>query len=381
MRLKKILAAFLVLMWTCGLALAGTYDQLTTAIKAGDATQVKALLAAGLSPMVTGTPTQSAPLVIAVVTRKHDIVKLLLAGGAQPDARHATYYNATALMLAVNNRDLEMARLLLEAGAKVNLTDKAGDSALNWATFYGDAAMAELLLAHKIDATLVGHGNALEVAMRRGHQQLVERYTDYLNRRQSVAARDQAMFAAIAAGRLADLKAALAAGASVHATDATGRSALGLAARTGNAELASALIEAGARVDIPDPIGYTPLLEAARDGKLAVATLLLAHKADVRHRASANGLALTALHLAAAGGNEEMVKLLVAHGADIDARDIELATPLLWATNQQPALAVLLVKMGANPDLASTDGDAPRAIAEKRKMVPLQDAIGARPKT
>jgi ankyrin repeat protein len=379
MRIKSTIVALLLLMWAAIPARANNYEQLAAAIKAADAAKVNALLDAGLSPMVAGTPTQSAPLVVAVVSKQPEIARLLLARGAQADARHATYYNATALMLAVNNRDIDMAKLLLGAGANVNLTDKAGDSALNWATFYGDAAMAELLLAHRIDATLVGHGNALEVALRRGHQQLVERYTDYLGRRQLVAAKDQAMFAAIAGGKLVDLKAALANGANVHASDSTGRSALGLAARSGQLELARALLEAGARVDAPDLIGYTPLLEAARDGKLELATLLLAHKANISHRSADNGLGLTALHLATAGGHQELVKLLVARGAAIDARDIELATPLLWATNQHPDIAVLLVKLGANPDIAPKEGDAPRLIAQKRKMAPLLEAIAARP--
>ncbi len=381
MQIKTILAALLLLISTGTTAWANTYDQLSTAIKAADIGQVKALLDAGLSPMVTGTATQSPPLVVAVVSKQHAIAKLLLERKASPDARHATYYNATALMLAVNNKDLEMAKLLIDAGAKVNLTDKAGDSALNWATFYGDAALAELLLAHKIDASLVGHGNALEVAMRRGHQKLVERYTDYLNRRQPVSDKDQAMFAAVAGSNLAGFKAALANGANVHAPDATGRSALGMAARMGHAELVGALLAAGAAVDTPDPIGYTPLLEAARDGKLDVVTLLLGQKANIGHRAAANGLSLTALHLATAGGHQDRGKLLVARGADINARDSELATPLLWATNQHPAVAVLLVQLGANPDLAPKEGDSPRAIAEKRKMTPLLDAIAARPAT
>jgi ankyrin repeat protein len=356
-------------------AWADSYDKLATAIKAGDAAQVKALLDAGLSPMVAGAPAQSPPLVLAVVTKQHAIARQLLAKGASPDARHATYYNATALMLAVNNRDQEMTRLLLDAGAKVNLTDKANDSALNWATFYGDAAIAEMLLAHKIDATLFGHGNALDVAMRRGHQQLVERYVDYLGRRQPVSARDQAMFNAVAGGNADAFKAALAGGARVNATDSTGRSALGLAARRGDLAMARALLDAGADIDVRDPIGFTPLMEAARDGKADVAAMLLDRKADLRRRAGANGLELTALHLATAAGQQELVKLLVTRGADIDARDSELATPLLWAINQQPEVAVLLLKLGANPDIAPKEGDSPRVIATKRKMTAILEAM------
>ncbi|HWJ93629.1 MAG TPA: ankyrin repeat domain-containing protein, partial [Telluria sp.] len=196
MKLTKSIASLLLCLSVSAPAWAATYAELVAAIKAGDKAQVQSLLDGGLSPMVAGAENQSPPLVIATVLKQYDIVRALLAKGASPDARHATYYNATALMLAVNARDIEMARVLLEGGANPNLTDKAGDSALNWTTFYGDEAIAELLLAHKIDATLYGHGNALDVAMRRGHQKLVERYTDYLGRRKAVSAKDKALFAA-----------------------------------------------------------------------------------------------------------------------------------------------------------------------------------------
>lgn len=379
MLIRKLSAALLMIAMGTTPAWADTYDKLAAAIKAGDGAQVKALLDAGLSPAVAGTATQSPPLVLAVVTKQHGIARQLIASGAAPDARHATYYNATALMLAVNNRDQEMVKLLLQAGANVNLTDKAGDSALNWATFYGDAAIAELLLAHKIDATLFGHGNALDVAMRRGHQQLVERYVDYLGKRRSVTPEYRRLFDAVAASDSAALKAALANGADVRATDPTGRSALGLAARRGDVAMVRALLDAGADIDAPDPIGFTPLMEAARDGKAEVAMLLLERKADLRKRAGANGLELTALHLATASGQKELVNLLVARGADINARDSELATPLLWAINQQPEVAVLLVKLGANPDIAPKEGDSPRTIAEKRKLTPVLEVLRKAP--
>lgn len=360
-----------------GSAWASGYDDLVAAIRAGDAARVRTVLASGVPASVLQAD-KSAPLVIAVVNKQHEIAKALLDGGADANIRHPSYYNATALMLAVNNRDAVMTRLLLEAGADVNLTDKAGDSALNWATFYGDAEIAELLLARGIDATLFGHGNALDVAMRRGHQALVERYTDYLGRRNPVSAKDAALFAAVAGGDLVAARAALAAGANIDALDGTHRTALAAAARRGDVPMATALLDAGAKIDATDPIGFTPLMEAARDGKAQAVTLLLDRGADVARRAAGNGLELSALHLAAAAGQPDTVRLLVQRGAPIDALDSELATPLLWATNQQPAIAVLLVELGANPDLAPKEGASPRKIAEERKMEPLLAALAAR---
>jgi ankyrin repeat protein len=373
----------LPLLAACGLLLSGSsraagYDELIAAIKADDTAQVRSLLEAGVPATVMGKPEQSAPLVVAVVRKQPDIARLLLDGGADPDVRHASYYNATALMLAVNNRDAAMTQLLLDGGAKVNLTDKAGDSALNWATFYGDAAIAELLLARGIDATLFGHGNALDVAMRRGHQNLVQRYTDYLQRRRPMADNEAALFVAIESGDVAAARAALAGGARIDALDSTHRTALSAAARRGDVAMTTALLDAGAEIDATDPIGFTALMEAARDGHAEVVALLLERGADLAHRAAANGLELSALHLAAAAGRPDTVRLLVQRGAPIDALDSELATPLLWATNQQPEIAVLLVQLGADADLAPKEGQSPRRIAEERKIEPLLAALAAR---
>jgi ankyrin repeat protein len=374
-KLRSLLTLSLLLL--AGPAAAGGYEDLVAAIRAGDVAQVRAVLASGV-PATVLQPEKSAPLVIAVVGKNHEIAKTLLDAGADVNIRHPSYYNATALMLAVNNRDAAMTRLLLDAGADVNLTDKAGDSALNWTTFYGDAEIAELLLARGIDATLFGHGNALDVAMRRGHQALVERYTDYLKRRNPVSAKDAALFTAVAAGDVAAMRAALAAGAKVDALDSTRRSALAAAARRGDLAMTTALLDAGASIDAADPIGFTPLMEAARDGKAEIVALLLDRGADVARRAARNGLELSALHLAAAAGQPDTVKLLVQRGAPIDAVDSELATPLLWATNQQPPIAVLLIELGANPDLAPSEGQSPRKIAEERKMEALLAALKAR---
>jgi hypothetical protein len=39
---------------------------------------------------------------------------------------------------------------------------------------------------------------------------------------------------------------------------------------------------------------------------------------------------------------------------------------------------VLLVQMGADPDIPSNTGDTPRALAEQGKMTALLEAMGAR---
>jgi uncharacterized protein len=114
------------------------------------------------------------------------------------------------------------------------------------------------------------------------------------------------------AGRL------LKAGADANAKNQFGTSALGEAAIGGYTEVIAALLANGADVDLANPEGETPLMEVARTGNVAAATLLLDAGADV------NAIELwgqqSALMWAAAQKHPAMIKLLVARGADVDAR-------------------------------------------------------------
>ena len=65
------------------------------------------------------------PLHCAVSNGKREIVRLLLEAGAQVNVRgHRS--DRTPLFMAAEVGDLETARLLLQHGAKLNLTDQYG---------------------------------------------------------------------------------------------------------------------------------------------------------------------------------------------------------------------------------------------------------------
>lgn len=71
-------------------------------------------------------------------------------------------------------------------------------------------------------------------------------------------------------------------------------------------------------VDTPDEKGLTGLMWAARYGQLGSARQLLKAGANKNYR-GLNGE--TPLHLAAAYGHHDLVKLLLNHGADSNASD------------------------------------------------------------
>lgn len=75
----------------------------------------------------------------------------------------------------------------------------------------------------------------------------------------------------------------------------------------------------------------------------------------------------TALTIAAATGQDDVVRLLLGMGADPNARNLAGETPLLHATSNKEADAVRLLRAaGGDPDLASATGVRPRDLASAK---------------
>ena len=132
------------------------------------------------------------------------------------------------------------------------------------------------------------------------------------------------------------------------------------------------------------------LLAAARDTWVAGAAergdrtrvlQLIASKADVN---SSQGDGTTALHWAAAKEDLEMTKALLAAGASVKAVTREgLMTPLMMAamSGSAPVLDALL-RAGADPDIAKSNGTTPLMLAAAAGKVDAVQVLldrGAKP--
>jgi ankyrin repeat protein len=159
-------------------------------------------------------------------------------------------------------------------------------------------------------------------------------------------ARDD-FFKAVHTGDANAVAAMIQQGADVNAREANGTTALHWAVYQQDAELVKRLLAAGAKVSVVNDFGSSPMQEAALTGNAAVIRMLLAAGADVE---SANAEDQTALMVVARTGNVEAAKLLLDAGAKVNAIEkFGGQSALMWAAAEsQPAMIRLLLAHGAS---------------------------------
>lgn len=174
---------------------------------------------------------------------------------------------------------------------------------------------------------------------------------------------------AAAAGDAAAITTLLAEGAAIDARNAGGATALLVATHANRVEAARTLIEAGADVNAKDAIEDSPYLYAGARGHLDILMLTLSHGADLK---STNRYGGTALIPAAERGHVETVDALIEAGVAVDHVNRLGWTALLEAVilgnggARHRAIVELLVKAGADVNLADKDGVTPLRHARAR---------------
>jgi ankyrin repeat protein len=92
---------------------------------------------------VADNPQRIAPLHAAVAGRRPEVVRLLLAAGAAPDARQQSGW--TPLLAAAQHGNLEMAQALLDAGADPTAANDEGVRPADLARTHGHDEVAALI--------------------------------------------------------------------------------------------------------------------------------------------------------------------------------------------------------------------------------------------
>ncbi len=137
--------------------------------------------------------------------------------------------------------------------------------------------------------------------------------------------------------------------------------ALHKAVRANNPQEVQRLLDDGADVNVPEPDDTsvlhdeaTVIIIAAGKEYVEVVEILIANGADVN---ATSIYGSTALGEAAIKGNNQIVNLLLDAGAQLNPTNRRWKTPLMWAADfNQPHTVELLLERGANPSLTNKDG-------------------------
>ena len=357
-------------------------------------------------PVAGATP--DLRLVEAVKNQDKDAIRTLLKERVDVNTREGD--GATALHWAAHRNDVDTVDQLIRAGANVNTANDLGVMPLSLACLNRNAAIVERLLAAGANPNAVMTGEtALMTAARAGSADAVKALLVHganVNAKEPTRGQTALMWAA--SQQHPDVVRLLVeAGADVNArsqsytirvnyggqsnnggdptnpvtpgdTQRGGSTPLLFAARNGDVESLGLLLAAGARINDPLPDGMTALTLAARSGQSAAAKFLVEKGADV----NVASVGFTALHAAVLMGDLEVVKSLVAHGANPNiqltkpepirrgGQDISLPvsylgyTPLLLAAKFADAdIERALLDAGADPSIPAKSGITPLMAA------------------
>ncbi|HEX3839067.1 MAG TPA: ankyrin repeat domain-containing protein [Steroidobacteraceae bacterium] len=353
---------------------------------------IERLLAAGANPNVRNDY-NATPLAEAAVIGNPMVIQKLLKAGADPEAANAD--GQTALMVLARSSNIEAAKLLLKAGAAVNAHETwRGQTALMWAAAQAQPQMVQLLIEYGADVNAVSKLTNFE-----------RQVTAEPRMQQRPSGGLTPLLYAARSGCVECAKELVRGGADINLPDPDGITPLIMAGINASFDVGAFLVTKGAELNVWDTWGRSPLYAVVdlntvptggrADRPSADATtgtelvkMMLEHGAnpnlqikivpplrslrDDRGPDAVLQAGTTPLARAAKGGDVEVVRLLLVHGANASLPTVQGVTPMMMAagteysgrdsrgryqTDEQAAQIIqLLLGAGADINARAVDG-------------------------
>lgn len=337
---------------------------LTIASAKGDLAIVQTLLDAHATVDADLERSHATALNVAAMLGHNEIVKRLLAAGADRNATDK--YGTNLLMVAAASGSTELTELVLPLGIDVNAKRKqGGETALDFALGRYHWGVARLLFEKgaNLDSTKIGRAEILGALLKREEHVTVDPGpigTTTLNIDENVADADVDLF-----------KKAIALGAPIDERDKDGNTWLLRAAEAHHvAGVTAMLAMRNGMVNLKNAKGASALLldagktkrESGRNGLLLMTAAL---GKGLNYPPSAP--ALDSTQSLGTAHRLEVARQLIAAGAEVNASDNLGRTPLSVASETGDAeLVSILLQAGANVEGSGKYRDTPLCIAAQR---------------
>ncbi len=379
MHAARISSLVLVVLMLKALTAAGA--EIHQAVIDGNVERVAELLKA--DPGLAMVPDEndrfsSLPLHLAAIHGHVDIAELLLRAGADVDCGDSD--ESTPLHNAGLNRHPEMLAFLLENGADVNRRDRNGAYSLSFAASGGDSTCVRMVLDAGADLNY-WHPQGFTLLHFACSRNLYDLFDRLIAHGVDINAATQTGTAPLHWAALradaAMLNAMLDAGADPSPADEHGQTPLMGVSFGGNIEAARVLLSRGADPNAADENGYTPLHAACRGAGAEYVKLLLDSGGDAN---MANQRGQTALSIAVEAGDPDVVEALLVAGADTNVAEANFGwCPLHTAATQGYSdVARCLLEHGARVSCEAKDRSTPLDLAVRYGNRTVADVLLAR---
>ncbi|XP_050428286.1 serine/threonine-protein phosphatase 6 regulatory ankyrin repeat subunit A isoform X2 [Adelges cooleyi] len=284
------------------------------------------------------------PLLLAVEAGNQSMCRELLSTQAAEQLKYKTKSGDMAIHLAAKRKDMDMIKILIDYGAGVDSKNGQGQTSLHIAAADGDENLVKYFYSVRANASITDNQDRtpMHLAAENGHANIIELLTDKFR-------------------------------ASILERTKDGSTLMHIASLNGHTDCAMMLFKKGVYLHMPNKSGARSIHTAARYGHVGIINTLLQKGEKVDVTTNDN---YTPLHIAVESVKPAVIETLLGYGADVHVRGGKLReTPLHIAARVKDGdrCALMLLKSGAGPNVATDDGQTPVHVAAKHgNLITLQ---------